>query len=61
MKVGIEIVHKKFGIGHIVQIKPDRLVLQFGETTKELVTQTILDNGLIAKNLPLVQQGLIVK
>jgi DNA helicase-2/ATP-dependent DNA helicase PcrA len=61
MKVGIEIVHKKFGIGHIVQIKPDRLVLQFGGTTKELVTQTILDNGLIAKNLPLVQQGLIVK
>ncbi|MGB3261844.1 ATP-dependent helicase [Paenisporosarcina sp.] len=61
MKVGIEIVHKKFGVGHIVQIKSDRLVLQFGGTTKELVTQTILDNGLIAKNLPLVQQGLIVK
>jgi len=61
MKVGQEIVHKKFGVGHIVQIKPDRLVLQFDETSKELVTQTILDNGLIAKNVPLVQQGLIVK
>ncbi|MGE6488768.1 ATP-dependent helicase [Paenisporosarcina sp. NPDC076898] len=55
MKVGLEIVHKKFGVGQIVQIKPDRLVLQFGETSKELVTQTILDNGLIAKNLPLVK------
>ncbi|WP_342541678.1 ATP-dependent helicase [Paenisporosarcina sp. FSL H8-0542] len=61
MTVGLKIVHKKFGEGHIVQLKSDRIILRFGETQKELAIQMILDKGLLAKDIKAVPKDLIVK
>ncbi|MFC6040205.1 ATP-dependent helicase [Paenisporosarcina macmurdoensis] len=61
LTVGLAIVHTKFGEGHIVRIKSDRVILQFADTQKELSIQMILDKALLAKNIPLEQGKPIVK
>ena len=50
LKIGLQVVHKKFGEGKIISIADDRVKLQFGEAQKELAIRMILDKGLLAKN-----------
>jgi DNA helicase-2/ATP-dependent DNA helicase PcrA len=58
---GLAIIHTKFGEGHIVRIKSDRVILQFEDIQKELSIQMIIDKGLLAKNIPLTVKHPIVK
>jgi len=50
--IGLPVVHKKFGEGHIKHIENDRVTLQFGDVQKELSIQMIIDKGLMAKRMP---------
>lgn len=58
---GLAIIHTKFGEGHIVRIKSDRVILQFEDIQKELSIQMIIDKGLLAKSIPLTVKHPIVK
>ncbi|MGB2993315.1 MAG: ATP-dependent helicase [Paenisporosarcina sp.] len=58
---GLAIIHTKFGEGHIVRIKSDRVILQFEDIQKELSIQMIIDKGLLAINIPLSVKQPIVK
>ncbi|WP_075617748.1 ATP-dependent helicase [Paenisporosarcina indica] len=55
LSVGLAIVHKTFGEGHIISLNNDRIILKFREVQKELAVNMVVDKGLLAKNQPFVK------
>lgn len=49
--IGLTIFHMKLGKGQILRIQGDRVTIQFADQQKELLSQLLIDKGLLLKNM----------